>query len=359
MPKMSGTRLRSAKGASVTVRRCPSNHRLPPDFWIALETRGAPNWGFTDLAMTHRRHAWLTPILIIVVALLQGCSIRKMALRKAADALSGSGEVFSSDNDPELIGEALPFTLKLMESLLAEEPHHAGLLLSLASGFAQYSYAFVQQEAERLENDNLDRARELAARSGRLYERARNYGLRGLEVRHPGFTNILVADPRAAAQMASTSDVPLLYWSAAAWAGAVSQYKDDPAVVGDLPKVEALLYRALDLDPDWSLGTIHTLLITYEMSSTTSEGDPVERATRHFERALALSDGRLAAPFINYAESVCVATEDRQAFEKALRQALSIDPDLEPAARVENVVMQQRARWLLRRIDELFLPVSE
>ncbi len=294
--------------------------------------------------------------LVFAVIVLPGCSIRKMAINKVADALTGGSSTFVTDDDPELVRDALPFSLKLMESLLAESPTHAGLLLTLGSGFTQYGFAFVQQEAERVEDDDLSRARELQARARRLYLRGRNYGLRGLEAAHPGFTNALREDPRAAVRLAEKEDVPFLYWSAAAWAGAISQAKDDPALVGDLPQVDALANRALELDEDWNRGTLHGFMITLAMSRTTGTGDPVEEATRHFERAVELGGGALAGPHVAFAESVCVPTEDRARFEESLRRALEIDPDVDPSSRLENLIHQHRARWLLDRIDVLFLP---
>src|SRR5690242_19712396 len=116
-----------------------------------------------------------------------GCSIRRYALNKAADALAQSGTTFASDDDPELIKAAAPFSLKLMESLLAENPRHPGLLDAAASGFTQYAYAFVQQDADEAEPGDLAAAEALRARARRLYLRAQRYGLRGLEVKHPGF----------------------------------------------------------------------------------------------------------------------------------------------------------------------------
>lgn len=292
----------------------------------------------------------------LVAVLLPGCSLRRFAINKVADSLTGGGSTFTSDDDPELVRDALPFSLKLMESLLAESPRHVGLLTTLGSGFTQYGYAFVQQEAERLEEDQLDRSRELGQRARRLYLRGRNYSLRALEVAHPGFTNALRADPGQAVQRADKSDVPLLYWAAAGWAAAIAQAKDDPALVGDLPQVEALIDRALALDESWNHGSLHGLLITFEMSRTTVAGDPVERATRHFERAIQLADGRLAGPYIAFAESVCVPKEDRSRFQDLLRQALAVNPDAEPAFRLENTIHQRRAQWLVTRIDKLFLP---
>src|SRR5437879_545061 len=123
-----------------------------------------------------------------------GCSIRRYALNQAADALAGSGASFASDDDPELVKVAAPFSLKLMESLLAENPRHSGLLGAAAAGFTQYSYAFVQQEADEAEPHDLAAAEPLQMRARRLFLRAKGYGLRGLEVKHHGFTRTLLAN---------------------------------------------------------------------------------------------------------------------------------------------------------------------
>src|SRR4026207_168032 len=92
-------------------------------------------------------------VSVLVSFVASGCSIRRYAMNQAADALAASGSTFASDNDPELIKAAAPFSLKLMETFLAENPRHSGLLTAAASGFTQYAYAFVQQEADEIEPD--------------------------------------------------------------------------------------------------------------------------------------------------------------------------------------------------------------
>ena len=42
--------------------------------------------------------------------------------------------------------------------------------------------------------------------------------------------------------------------------------------------------------------------------------------------------------------------------ERSHRQASALDPDAAPNSRLVNLVLQRRARWLLGRVDELFLP---
>ncbi|MBI2948887.1 MAG: hypothetical protein HYY23_14700 [Verrucomicrobia bacterium] len=291
--------------------------------------------------------------LLLVAA--PGCSIRKFAINKLGDALSKTGTTFASDDDPDLIKDAVPFSLKLIESLLAETPNHAGLLLAAASGFTQYAYAFVQQDADETEARDLAEATALRGRARRLYLRARNYGLRALDTAHPAFTSALRANPKQAIKLARKADVPALYWTAASWAAAIALSKDNPELVADLPLVEALIDRALELDESFGEGSIHSFLIAYEMSRQGRVGDPAARSRQHFERAWALSRGQQAAPLVALAEAVTVQKQDVKEFESLLNRALAINADAHPDSRLINLVMQRRARWLLSRKEDLFL----
>ena len=294
-------------------------------------------------------------MLGLLLAAASGCSIKKFAINKLGDALSGSGSTFGSDDDPELIKAAVPFSLKLIESLLAESPKHEGLLLAACSGFTQYSYAFVKQEADEKEETDLTGADAARLRAKKLFLRARGYGLRGLELRHAGMTNALRHNPRAAVGGFQKRDVPFLFWTAASWGAAISVGKDDPGLISDQLIVEALLDRALALDEGFDNGAIHSLLISYEMVRRSIGGDPAGRARLHFARVLELSKGRLATPFVSLAEAVSVENQDKAEFESLLQKALTIPIEAFPEARLVNTLAQRRARWLLSRTDELFL----
>ena len=282
--------------------------------------------------------------------------MRRMAVNQVGDSLAkSSGTTYATDNDPDLVGAALPFSLKLVEGLLTESPNHRGLLFTAASGFTEYSYAYVQQDADMLQTQDLERASQMRDRARRLYLRARDYGLRGLEVQHPGFSQSLTKDPKATVRIAAKRDVPMLYWTAVSWGAAISVSKDHPDLVADQPIVEALIDRAFALDPDYDSGAIHGFLINYEMARQGVAGDPAARARQHFDREVALTKGQLASPYVSFAEAVCVPNDNRQEFEKLLGQALAIDPDARPEWRLQNLVIQKRAKWLLTRTDELFV----
>lgn len=278
----------------------------------------------------------LLRLLAVAIAFaLSGCAVREMAVRSVGDALASGGDVYASDDDIELVGAATPFGLKTVESLLAEVPDHRGLLLAAARGFTQYAYVYVQLPAEEAEERDVARAYAELERARRLYVRARDYGLRGLK-RAP-------------------DDVALLYWTGVAWAAAISLSKDRPAEIAGLPEADALIRRAAALDVDYDSGALHSFLIGYEMSRPNANEAAAEKLARaHFARAVALSHGAQAAPFVSLAESVSVPRHDRAEFERLLKKALAVDPDQQPQWRLANLVMQRRARRLLARSDEFF-----
>jgi predicted anti-sigma-YlaC factor YlaD len=292
--------------------------------------------------------------LILAACFLLACSPRSYVISRMADAASSGGEVFARDDDPELVRDAVPFALKGMESLLASSPDHKGLLTALSKGFTQYAVAFVRQDAEEARDSEARLAG--MERSRRLLLRARDYGVRGLSAGREGFMATLSADPVGAAARVGAEDVPLLYWTAAAWSLAVASSSDDPALLADLPRCEALMRRALALDDRYDDGAIHEFFVAFEGGRPEAMGGSLDRARRHMERAMALSGGRKVSPLVTFAETVSVRTQDRKGFLDLLDRALAFDArSAAPEHRMDNLVSQRRARWLKGRVDELFL----
>jgi predicted anti-sigma-YlaC factor YlaD len=248
-----------------------------------------------------------------------------------------------------------PFGLKTIESLLAEAPRHEGLLYAAASGFTQYSFAFVEQKADFVEDEDWEEAVHQRERAKKLYIRARDYGMRGLEVEFEGFGERLRQDPAVALAPAKKEHVPILYWTAAAWAAATALSIDDSELTADQFQFEAMMRRALELDETWEYGSIHDFFLSFEGSRAGAAGGSIEEARRHFERAMTLSRNLRAFPLVSLAETVSVAEQNREEFEELLQQALAIDVDELPAVRLANLIAQKRARWLLGRSDELFI----
>src|SRR4030095_16069577 len=110
-----------------------------------------------------------------VLALSTGCSLKTMAVKTVANTLSAPGDVFTRDDDPDLIREATPFALKLYESLLESVPNHVPLLTSTCGAFTQNGYAFLESEADAVELKDRDQATLLRGRAVKHYLRGRQY----------------------------------------------------------------------------------------------------------------------------------------------------------------------------------------
>jgi hypothetical protein len=237
--------------------------------------------------------------------------------------------------------------------LLDQQPGRRGLLMTACSGFAQYSYGFLQVESEKRARNDPGQSRALRDRAILMYDRARGYCLRALDAAHPGMSAALTRDPQAALAAATRADVPALYWSGVAWGGALSLAENPLLRVGELVAVRALFSRALALDETWEDGAIHEAMIALDGLPVVLGGS-ASRARAHFDRAVALSNGESAFAYVTLATSVAQPARDRTEFERLLRAALAIDVSRRPAVRMANLIAQAYARVLLTEADRLF-----
>jgi hypothetical protein len=292
--------------------------------------------------------------LLVALAVASGCSLKTTAVKTVADTLSAPGDVFSRDDDPELIRDAVPFGLKLNETLLESVPKHVPLLVTTCGAFTQYAYAYLEADADAFTTAERAQANAMRDRALKMYLRAKGYCVRGLDARFgAGTSEKLMQDPGPALAKAKKDDVPLLYWSAASWGAAISLGLDRPELAIDFPTVRALADRALALDETWNNGALPELMITLD-SLPEAVGGNVARARKDFERAIAIQKGLGPGPYVALALGVAVPAQDRAEFERLLKDALAIDPNKSPSTRLVTLLMQRRARVLLAQIDEKF-----
>jgi predicted anti-sigma-YlaC factor YlaD len=293
--------------------------------------------------------------LACALAVLPGCAlVKRKAVGMVASTLASSGDVFTRDDDPELVGQAIPFGLKLYESLLDSAPRNKDLLIATCSNFTQYGVAYLETDAMALgEAQHHDEVAHLNARALKLYLRAKGYCMRAMEVRFPGIGPKLLTDPAAALARARKDDVPLLYWMAASWGSAIALGLDKPELAIDMPVVRALAERALALDETWNKGALHEMFISLD-SLPEALGGSAQHARDHFKRAVELQHGSSPGPYVSLATGVALPAQDRAEFESLLKEALAIDPQKDPGTQLVTLVQQRRARALLDHIDTMF-----
>ncbi len=298
--------------------------------------------------------------MILAFFVLSSCSINKKAIKAISDALTGegSGSVFTGDNDPELIGDAIPFAIKMYEALLAQNPDHEGLIEMTGSLFVMYANAFVQGPAEMLPKS--DPARE----EGRL--RAKNLYLRGsvileggLEKKYPGISTADIDDLDAYLPGLQKDDVSLVYWYVAANLSAYSINIFDLALGQRLPQLKALIDRAYELDPYFNSGALDDFYIIFYAAVPPAMGGNKALAEEHFLKAIEKSNGQSAGPYISIAQNICIAEQDYPRFKECLNQALAIDVNADPNNRLVNIISQRKARYLLSTAPLEFIDLGE
>lgn len=307
-----------------------------------------------------RLPGWIRYLLLLVPVLMvgSGCSIKKMAMKQVADALTtpGSSTVFTGDNDPELVGDALPFTIKMYESLMNSIPNHDGLRLQTGSLYIMYANAFLQTPADMLPEDDMDRKEFLEKRAKNLYLRGRDIILKTLDRKYPGFTaNLKTKKYDAALGKTTLKDLDFLYWGAAGWLGAFALDPFDMKMAITMPGAEAMMKRVMTLKPSYGNGTIHDFYVLYYGSMPDYMGGDFKKARKHYKKAIDASGGKLTSPHLSLATSVSVQQQNVQEFKSLLKKVLAVDPDKDPDNRLLNILNQRKAKYLLDHVDDYFL----
>jgi len=273
---------------------------------------------------------------------LGGCSTTKLAVGSMVPILEESVAAARSSSDLELVKDGTPGNLVLIDGLIRTDPKPELLVLG-AELYFSYAFAFVEDENP--------------ARAAGLYVIGRDYGRRALSRRKDlkaALDKSDVAALKAALAKLDRDDAPEVLWTAAAWAGWANLSLDQPAAVADLPLIEVLLDRAVELDEGYQYGMPHLLLGAFHAARPPLLGGNPERAERHFTRARELGQGNLLLVPVFEAKYYARAILDPELFDRLLAEALSAPLDRAPDIRLLNTVAQRKARDLQPMRDEWF-----
>ena len=309
----------------------------------------------------YRNFACGLSLLAVVCLLLTGCSINKLAMNAVSNALSGEGssDVFTGEDDVQLVGDALPFAIKMYESLLSANPDHQGLILTTGSLFVMYANAFVQGPADLLPRSEYVEKQQALARAKKLYLRGAGIVYGGLEKKYPDFKGAKGASLDVALAKMKKEDVPSLYWAAAGYLAAFSLNPLDMELSWKVPELIAMINRAYQLNPDFNSGALDDFYILFHASVPDYMGGDKSLVETHYRLALEKSKGLSAGPYVSYAQSVAVPAQNYALFKSNLEAALAIDPDADKSNRLVNILAQRKARHLLDTAYLYFIDLGD
>lgn len=282
------------------------------------------------------RSAWRIAAAWLCAACLAGCA--SLAQKAADDFAANLGKAVLDQDDPATVRDGLPAYLLLLDAMVAGNPRSAGANRAAADLYASYAGSFVSDPA---------RAAVLAARAQR-YARAATC------LDAPRLCAALDRPyDEFAPQVAAGTDIAVLYSLGGAWAAWVQTHSDDFAAIADIPKVEALLQRVVELDPGHDRGLPWVYLGVLNSLRPEAVGGKPEAGRAAFERAIEASKGRNLFAKTLFARWYARLVFDRDLHDRLLNEVIAADPRAEGFTLI-NTLAQQQARELLATSKDYF-----
>ena len=229
-------------------------------------------------------------LLIACAFLLAGCfSTQQLVTDRAVSLFREVALSAGQQSDVALVRSGSPAYILLIDGMIRSYPDNPELLLAGARAYA--SYASLLEENEQ-------------PRAAYLYERAKQYAVKSLSL-SPIF-NQAMGKPldvfRKSLEQTQKNDVPFLFWVGSVWGSWIAN-SDSAEAMADLPWVEALIERVLQLDPSYYYGSAHLFQAILLAARPEQFGGSLQKADAHFKKARAYGEGkflhRLIVVYIN------------------------------------------------------------
>ncbi|MBU1169738.1 MAG: TRAP transporter TatT component family protein [Proteobacteria bacterium] len=290
------------------------------------------------LALLNRAFSYM--VIPMVLVCFSACSMKVQMVRSMVPLMDDMNAAVNMNTDIEMVRDAFPFVLIQLDGFITVDPNE-DMLLNACEAYSGYSFAFVEDVDNK--------------RAGRLYSKAREYGIQALK--HNGFfaENYKRTDLEFSELLAGFSrrDVPALYLTANAWMGWISLNLDDPETFMDIPKVVAMLNKIIELDETYYYGSAHVLLGTYYSVPKAVGGNP-EKARYHFNRAFEISDNKMLIFHYLYAKYYATQSLDKALFTQMLDKVMSSPDTIFPEMGFVNALAKWKAGNLYQKADEFF-----
>ena len=286
--------------------------------------------------MSHFRRFFSTRVVLATLSLvvMTGCS---GVVDRFANNLSSA---MMDNTDPATVEAGAASYLLLLDALVLQEPESAAFRQAAASLNSAYAGAFVKD----------------ISRAAVMTDKALVYALEALCLEHKalcGVRDLSVDELKRRLGGLQVEDVSLIYTTGAAWAGWIQAHSEDWNAVADMPRIEALMQRVIELDEAYQNGAAHLYLGGLATVLPPALGGRPEVGKTHLERAIALSGGHNLMAKVLYAKNYARGIFDRELHDRLLNEVLAADP-VYKGWTLSNVLARREAEGLLKSADEYF-----
>ena len=280
----------------------------------------------------------LGKIFLALTVLMYSSGCTSLIVNPLLDPLTLS---LQKQTDLQLLQDGVPSLLLLLDGLIASDPDNERLLMTAAKAYG--AYATVLYEEGQVE------------RAVTVSSKAKEYGINLLK-QLPGLQNInnnTLGEIDQSLGKISPGRVGSLFWGTYGWAIWIQYQEGAPAAMADLPIVEQIMLRVVELDESYYYGGAHIFLGAYYGSRPQMFGGNPEASRQHFERALALNDRLFLLTHVAYAETYARTMFDRELYLELLTEVIE-QPLADSNMASSNKVAKVKAKKLIVQIDDFF-----
>jgi hypothetical protein len=261
-----------------------------------------------------------------------------------SSAASGLAENLSSailnQDDPETVRAGAPSYMLLLDSFLEGDPDNPKLLSAAATLYGSYGAVFADDPV----------------RAARLTSRARGYAQDAMcESYAPscGWPDSNYDEFVATLDGVTSRQSEYLYTYGFATLAYLRAHSEDWNSLAELPQVEALFNRYLEIEGDDAESAVHTYMGILLTLRPPSLGGKPEEAREHFETAIAMSGGRDLSAKVEFAKGYAKLLYERELHDRLLGEVVDASPYADGLT-LSNVMAQEEAERLLAEADDYF-----
>jgi len=272
-----------------------------------------------------------------------GCS-GKFMISQMKPIMNGMSVSTNRNSDFETVKKAMPSSLLQLDGFIEVSPDNTDVLIRAAEAYSGYSFLFVE---------DMDKLR-----AAKLHKKARHYALRALN------QTLALENPLTCSndefneglKKLTQEDARALFFATNSWLSYMSLARNNnPEIVNnDRPKILAMMERMMELDDTFNYGAIHVMFAAYNSAPPVHMGGDLEVAKHHYDKAFEISGSKFLPWHYLYAKYYAVRIQDRELFVDTLNKIISAPDDLLPEKSFANEATKEKAKRLLKKVDEFF-----
>jgi len=282
-------------------------------------------------------------VLCFLLTSLVGCSMTKFSVRHVmTPLLDNAREAAYLSDDIRTFGDAAQSNLFLLEGMIQTDPKNEDLRLNTAMLYFFYAFAYIEEEDPDY--------------ASLLYSKGLHHAWTALSAACdlPADRGLSFAEFETSVSSVDLDQVPAAVWTAICWSQFISLHLDQTSVMRDIPKVQTLLDRVIELDDTYFEGMPHVMQGSLHAFKPKIMGGDSEASAVSFERAFVVGGNSFLLSRLFYARYYTYRMMDVDLFTKTLEDIISATPVPNDPYRLLNMIAVEKSHQLLEETDDLF-----